>query len=249
MTLNRIYITLAGLIICMTSFGQTTELRKIDNELTGIYKSLIKADYQLRNDSIAPLFKERLSEQLLNPTSFVNPLDSLSRYLTIKTSSDKKIKFYSWDALGGGTWHNINCLAQFKSNNGKIIIQQLNSDKEAESGEFTDSEIYEVNELTIGKTKFYLTFAWGTHGSGYQHQIIQIFTISRDKLVKCKSCFQGNNDLVIEYPRSAKANLTFNSPTNEISYKEFKLNNEIEFYEPTGEVITLRLTKGIFTKK
>jgi len=88
---------------------------------------MVAADYDLRYDSLAPAFKKQLSEQLTNPLTFDNSLDSLSKYLTIKTSTDKRIKFYSWDDIGGGTWHNTNCIAQFKTDNGEIIVQQLNT--------------------------------------------------------------------------------------------------------------------------
>jgi len=167
--------------------------------------------------------------------------------LTIIISADKKIKFYSWDDLTGGTWHHINCIAQFESYSGKIIVQQLNSENEAGAGEFTDSKVFEVNEITINKSTFYLTFAWGTHGDGNQHDIIQIFKIAGDSIVKCKSCFANNNDLAIEYPRNEKSNLTFNPETNEISYTEFKFDADEGFFKRTGQVVTLKLINGIFT--
>jgi len=106
-----------------------------------------------------------------------------------------------------------------------------------------------VYELPINGSKYYLTFASGTHGSGHQHKIVQIFSIARDKLVKCNSCFSDNSDLIIEYPRSDKANLIFNEKTNEISYSEFKLDDNIGFYRPTGKVITLKLVNGKFTTR
>jgi hypothetical protein len=249
MTPNKIYITLIGLLFWKTSFSQTEELRKIDNSLSSTFQKMVTADPQLRYDSLAPAFKKQLTGQLENPITFKNSLDSLSKYLTIKTSTDGKIKFYSWDELGGGTWHNINCLAQFKSDNGKIIVQQLNSENEGETGEFTDSKIYEVNVIKIGKTTYYMTFGWGTHGSGNQHNIIQVFKITGDTLTKFKSFFSDNKDFVVEYPRGSKLNLIFNPETNEISYNEFKQGNDSGFYKSTGQIITLRLTDGVFKTK
>ena len=245
---NRTYITIIGLLFWLTSFSQTEELCKIENALTNSFQTMVSADPQLRYDSLAPEFLKLLSGQLKNPITFNNTLDSLSKYLTIKTSADKQVKFYSWDDRNGGTRHNINCLAQFKLENGNIIVQQLNTDN-VDSVDFTDSGIYDVYEIFINGTKYYLTFASGTHGSGHQHKIVQVFSISSDKLVKCKSCFANNNDLIIEYPRSEKANLTFNVKTNEISYSEFKLDDDIGFYRPTGQVITLNLINGKFTTR
>ena len=209
---------------------------------------MVSADPQLRYDSLAPSFLRLISEQLTNPITFNNSFDSLSKYLNIKTSADRKIKFYSWDDINGGTWHNINCLAQFKADNGNIIVQQLNTEN-IDSVDYTDSGIYDVFEIFINATKYYLTFASGTHGSGHQHKIVQVFSIVSDKLIKCKSCFADNKDLIIEYPRSDKANLVFNEKTSEISYSEFELDDDIGFYKPTGQVITLKLNKGKFTTR
>ncbi|QGW28409.1 hypothetical protein [Phnomibacter ginsenosidimutans] len=209
---------------------------------------MIAANYDLRYDSLAPAFKKQLAGQLTNPLTFDNSLDSLSKYLTIKTSADKRIKFYSWDDIGGGTWHNINCIAQFKTDNGKIIVQQLNTEN-TDSIDFTDSGLYEVHEIFINGTKYYLTFASGTHGSGHQLKIVQIFSITSDKLVKCKSCFADNIDLIIKYPRSDKAHLVFNERTTEISYSEFKLDDDNGFYRSTGKINTLKLIDGKFTTR
>jgi hypothetical protein len=161
MILKRIHITLSALAIFVTSWGQNASLRKIDNELTSAFKKLISADYDSRlNDGLPDSFKKQLVKQLANPLTFNNSLDSLSKYLTIRTSADKKLKFYSWDDLTGGSWHNINCFAQFKSADGKTLVEQLNSENKGDTGEFTDSNVYEVNELVQGKKKYYLTFGW-----------------------------------------------------------------------------------------
>ncbi|MDU8886321.1 hypothetical protein RXV94_09130 [Yeosuana sp. MJ-SS3] len=246
--LNRTYLAIIGLLVFLSSYSQTSVLSKIDNELAATFKAMKDADYQLRSESLAPLFKKELQEQLKNPITFDNSLDNLSKYLTIKTSPDKKIKFYSWDDLTGGTWHMINCLAQFQSNRGKIIVQQLNSGNEAEIGGYTDSKVYEIHEIIVDNKTHYLTFAWGTHGFGNQHQIIQVFTISPNKLVKCTSCLPNNSDLVIEYPRSEESKLYFNPKSNEISYCEFTYDDDLGYYRSTGNSITLKLINGSFKK-
>lgn len=242
-----ICLTLLGFLFWETAFSQTLDLQRIDNTLTNTFKIMIAADYNLRYDSLAPAFKQKLEEQLVNPITFNNSLDSLSKYVSVKVSPDKNIKFYSWDEIEGGTWHSINCFAQFKSDKGTIVVQQLNADSSSDSVDFTDSGIYEVYEILINNTKYYLTFAAGTHGGGHQHEIVQIFSITSDKLVKCTSFFTTNTDLIIEYPRSEKLNLIFNQKTNEISYSEFKFDNEVGFYKSTGQVIRLKLKNGRFT--
>jgi len=250
MTIKRTYLVTVVFLLTLSMYGQNEVkgFTEIDNELTADFKTMIDADYQLRSDSLAPLFKRQLQERLTNQITFGNSFDNLSKHLNIKTSADKKIKFYSWDDFTGGTWHIINCLAQFQSNRGKIIVQQISSSNEQETGGFTDSKIYEVHEISIGDITHYLTFAWGTHGSGNQHEIVQIFKISQDKLVKCNSCFANNKDLVIEYPRSEESKLHFIPETNEISYCEFTYNGDLGYYISTGNTISLKLIDGLFKK-
>jgi hypothetical protein len=247
MIYKRIYITLIGLIISFSCFNQNAALRKIDNELTDAFKKLISADYDSHlNDSLRASFKKRLIKQLADPLTFNNSLDSLAKYVTIRTSADKLLKFYSWDDRSGGTWHALNCIAQLKLSNEKILVKQLNSGDEPATGEFTDSNVYAINEIADGKTKYYLTFGWGTHGSGNQHEIIRVFTISANKLTECNSCFPGKKSLVIEYSRTAESKLTFNTKTNEISYNEFVSDDDSGFYTPTGKIIKLKWRDGKF---
>jgi hypothetical protein len=165
--------------------------------------------------------------------------------LDITISADKQIKFYSWVDIGSGSWHNIVCLAQFKATNGKIIVQQLNI-REDDNENFTDSGIYEVNEINYNGTKFYLTFGSGTHGSGHWHKIVQIFSIANDKLVKCKSCFANKRDLVVECQRGDNSNLAFNPKTKEITHCEFAYADSVGIYRSTGRKIFLKFDKGIY---
>jgi hypothetical protein len=210
---------------------------------------MLLAESQLRYDSLSPAFKNQLLKYLTNPITFKNEFDSLSKYLTIRVSPDKKIIFYSWDDLTGGTWHNINCVAQFETDNGKTIVQQVNSGKEAELGEYTDSRIFEIFEINTNIDKLYLTIGWGTHGSGHHHQIVQLFRISGDTLLKCHSCFTDNKDLVIEFPRNENANLTFDPVKNILHFNEFKFEDKTGFYKSTGKIISLEFINGVFTRK
>ena len=248
MTLIRIQILLTGLLLGLTSFSQTSELRSIDSSLTSTFKAMLAWNHNLNNDSLPFSFKKQLIVQLTNPITFLNVLDSLSTYLNIKSSADKRVKFYSWDETTQGTWHDIKCIAQFKSDNGEIVVQQLNTEN-TDTIDYTDSGVYEVNEIFINKKKYYLIFAWGTHGSGHEHKIAQVFSISSNKLEKCRYCFTNNNDLIIEYPRGEKVELTYNARSNIITYNEFNYDNNDGFYKPTGRIIALELINGVFTAR
>ncbi len=220
--------------------------KSIDSLLSGTYGRLMQVDDEVRYDSMAPLFKKQLVNCISSPLSFNNTLDSLETLITIRQSPDKRIKFYSWDELTGGTWHEITVFAQFKGTGNKILYKQIDTDKEMEVGGFTDSEIYEVDEIREDQKVYYLTFGWGTHGNGNHHQIIQLFKIDGDSLTKCKVFNQREAELVIEYPRSEKLNLEFDKKTNTISFDEFIASEEEQFAQRTGKRKKLKFSNGSF---
>lgn len=250
MKLKGIFITGTALLLSLVSFGQSIE--KIDRDLSRLYEQLQKADGEERDEKLAPLFKKNMLEHLKNPVTFQGTFKQLPQHVIIKTSPDKKVKFYGWDDLTGGTWHGIVAIAQFITDNGKIVIQELTSPADiivSESADFTDSGIYKVYEINSKGTKYYLTFASGTHGSGNQHNIIQIFSICGNRLVKCTDCFKSEQDFIMEYPRGAELNLVFDTVKNEISRAGFEWNNKEDFSAPTGKTIRLKWIDGVFVRQ
>jgi hypothetical protein len=236
---NRITcLSIIGLLCCLTSFSQKS-VQKIDRDLVKAYKKIINDDSDSRYDSFAPAFKRQLINELKKPVTLENSLDSLSGYITVIKSEDGKMKFYSWDDLTGGTRHNINCIAQFKSGSGKVMVRQLNGEDP-----YSDSRIYKVYQINSGSKTLYLTLGAGTYGNGHEHRIVQIFSISSDKLEKCNSCFTKKGDLIIVYARIEKANLTFDPKTLQLSYNEFKESDG--FLLSTGKTITLKFADGVF---
>lgn len=210
-------ITLITLLIFLTIniFGQLS-VKQIDEELTVLYKNM----QQERSDTVSDLFKKKLTYYLSSPLTFHNKLNSLYKLMIIVSSPDKKIKFYSWDDRLGGSWHSINALAQYKTNTNKIACQQIDTDDEAAKGGYTDSEIYKVNQITYKGMTYYVTFGWGTHGAGQQHEIIQLFKIAGKKIIRVKAFSRNRPYFAIEYSRSHELNLGFNKKDNSISIDE-----------------------------
>ena len=79
-----------------------------------------------------------------------------------------------------------------------------------------------------------------------QFDIVQIFTITGNNLVRCNYFFKNNNALVVEYPRSETLHLTFNPVSNEITYNEFNQAGETGRPERTGKTIVLKLYHSKF---
>lgn len=241
------------ILMCMSGtivFSQENQRKSHkDHELAELFRKLIDADPELRWDSLVPLFRQKFIHYLKDAESFDDAFNELSNYVQIIGSSDGKVKFYYWNQRNEGTWLDLQCLAQYKLDNGNVQMIEVSSGEEPVEGTFTDSAIYEIHEIKNDKTTYYITFGSGSHGSGHSHNIVQVFFIEDKKLVKCTSCFPIAGDLVIEYPRSGSPNLAFNSLTHEITYNEFVLNVDIGFYEPSGRVVKLKWKEGRFVEE
>ncbi len=135
------------------------------------------------------LFTKQLKNAILKEKIFNKSFTKLSKSINIISSSDYKIKFYGWDVGLGGSWHQIYSLTQFKSEVGQIHVQQLNSNNEYEMGEFTDCSTYQVYDILLNGKVLYLAISWGSRGSGAQLDVVQVFKIKKNKLVKCKLFF------------------------------------------------------------
>lgn len=234
-----------NLFIFSNGFTQITDILQIDSELTFLYQNLEKRkSYDFIN---APIFRQKLLFQLKNPITFEENLECLSTHINISSSPDGKVKFYSWDTQEKGTWHTIEAVAQYKSKSGEMVIQSLVTNSNKGAIDFSDSEIYEVNQYFFEGKNYYVTFGCGTHGSGTQHSIVQIFNLENDSLVKCTSCFSNNLDLVIEYPRGDELKLNFDVKTKTILYREVKNFEDQRFYRrPSKKIVKLKLKKGVY---
>ena len=236
---------LFNLFIFSNGLTQITDILQIDSELTFLYQNLEKR----KSDDVinAPIFSQKLLFHLKNPITFEHKLDSLAKCIKIISSPDNLVKFYSWDSQEDGTWHTIEAVAQFKNKSGETVIKSLITNSNKGAIDFSDSEIYEVNEYFFEGKNYYVTFGGGTHGSGMQHTNVQIFNFENDSLIKCTSCFSNNLDLIIEYPRGDKINLTFDEKTKTISYSEVKNFEDQRFYgRPSKKIVKLKLKKGVY---
>lgn len=213
------------------------KLHRADSSLTEEYKLLMSSVLSERHDSILKAFQEHFLQELQGGLLFSRDLDSLSKYVKIVSSPTKMVKFYSFDNYTGGTWHDMTVFVQYMyKKEGRLgiyseVLPIAVNQAEGENN-FTDALIYEVYEVSINGKKNYVTFGLGTHGSGMQHNIVQVFTRGQNGiLIKNDSCFADGPDLVIEYPRIwGNVNLSYDKLSHRISYtyKEIIDKKEIE---------------------
>ena len=228
-------------------FSQTVDLQKAEYELILEFQNYWNSDYEIRFDSLRPKLKIQIENILSNSNSFEYPFDSLSKYVTIIQSNDNKVRIFSWDELTGGTWHDMAVIVQFKTSNQEIKTQWIDSDISEEATGKTDAIQYEIYDVEINKQSHYLCFGWGTYGSGHHHNSILIFSIENDSLKVCSNCIEKDYS-VIQAPRSKKINLKYDKTEKVISFNEFKYDDEIGFYMPTGKRVKLKLKNGKYEK-
>ncbi|MGS2740046.1 hypothetical protein [Sinomicrobium pectinilyticum] len=259
MNLKTPILTLIVLATCLTSCAPKAKLTKLDQSLTRNYVTMMEASPEIRFDSLAPLFKNRLKTELTKPGTLKYPFDSLSEKLFNVTTDDGKFRIFSWDEQDTGNWHHIAVFGQFKTETGRVAVQELSpfSVDEMEGGGYSDSYTYEIHTLTIDGKPHYLALGSGTHGSGFKHQVVQIFKIEGDSLTRCGSCFEEGSRsfgtekysydyLVIEVRRGDYIDLKFNSETNEITFNEYVYPDYSYAKEPQINATTLKLVDGVF---
>ncbi len=248
MVIHRLSLLFGWLLVAGSTRGQAADGRHTDELLTKAFQSIAVAKSTHQADSAAIAFKQQLMAELSNPQSFHFLLDSLARYVSIQASADRQIRFFSWQAIPGGSWQSFDCVAQFRADDGSPVVQQI-STEQTEQTDYSDSRIYEIHNLQIEGRTHYLCFAWGTHGSGLQHQVVRMFAIRGRQLTSCINCMAGQPQLLIQYPRHAASHLTYNPDSQSIHFHEFQLNAEEGYYLPTGNTVILVLTDGVFAEK
>jgi hypothetical protein len=232
------------------SHAQQSSAQKLDISLTNEFR---KMQHEAFNDnwddfdSLIHAFKKRLKKELATGVGLDCKFDSLSKEMSIVQSEDKLMRIFSWDELSGGTWHDMAVFAQYRTSTGAIGAKQINSDREAELGEYTDVIISKIHMVKMRDKTFYLTIGWGTHGAGHHHMTAQMFSIEENKLVKCTDCFDSGADLVVVSGRGFDPGLTYDPLTKQISYNEFK-EDEGGWMMPTGKLIKLKLRENSFKK-
>lgn len=134
------------ILICSLVFSNLYAKQPITNhekKLIDIYQKLRDASTKLNNpdnsdhfqleelrDQISERFFLYLLDILKNDTNAINyKFERLIKYsqVAIITSKDKRIRFYSWNTMTGGSMDQIAIIAQYKGANNKIYCRIINS--------------------------------------------------------------------------------------------------------------------------
>lgn len=245
--------------IFFISFSQQeeTQRQEFEDKMIRNYNDLVNANSHTRYDSIAPKFKEELRTLLLKQETFKYPFDSLRKYINIVSSSDKKLRLFSWDEMTGGTMHNMAVLAQYKDDMDNLYCESLDSDFYGDEIVITDIIYYEINDVIIQDIPHYIAFGWGTFGGGSHFKIVKVFKIDRYEISNDNKIFKTydelHSQLYLSTSRGTKINLSYDYENQIIEFDEFRKPSEYEEMEmgymhriPTGNKIKLIFNGKIF---
>ncbi|AIM35275.1 hypothetical protein KO02_00285 [Sphingobacterium sp. ML3W] len=211
---------------------------------------LNEAKSETEIDFADSVFVHSLRKELICfPETFSFSFPRLSEYVKIVSSSDGQIKFYSWQLPIDGNRRRIQVMAQFKTMEDEKVVQQLQYSEKVEQNSSFENGIYAVYPIEYGNATVYLTFGWGTYGEGMQHNVISLYRIEKDSLVKALEMLPQKQEIIIQYPRTAKCELQYDVISKEISYSSYSQRKDMGYYYPDGNRIRLRLMETGFVKQ
>lgn len=232
----------------LSTFAQT-DMKVEEEKILAALTKLRSDSEDVDREEAAIHFEKTLKIVLLKEESWNYKFPELRKYISIKTSKDKKIRTFSWDSLLGGSWHALKSLIQFKSN-AQIHVVSFQDEKpvdEEEEGNdmFADAVILGIYPFAKG----YLFEGYGTYGSGHHHKIVTYFELINEKLVR-KVIFENNEPIyVFKIPRRHKFDLEVDTENKIITHSEFVMDEDNGFFKPTGKKVLLTFDGKKFIKQ
>ena len=207
-----------------------------------------------KRDSIFNLFESSIQKLFFSQEFCDTTLDSSFFYINPKTSddgiylaysfinnlvncsNDQKIRIFSWDDLGGGSYHTYTNYLQYRIDNGKCKIIPFDTLQDN-----LEVGYYKIETLNIENRNIYIFFGYGTCGGGQHHKNIRFFEIVNNEPKECFDLYPNGKDIVIFSNRSQNPDIKFDKQRGLITYKQFVFNEDMEFYENEFELKTIRL--------
>ncbi|MFK7786318.1 MAG: hypothetical protein AB8B56_14455 [Crocinitomicaceae bacterium] len=227
-------------------FSQNDFLDYDDSVLDKHFKAWNEVGFEL-----SYCFNEQIDALLLsaldNESSLTYQWDSLQHHMSISTSEDGHFRAYSYDRRTGGNWHDYGIFLQMRMSDSTVIVHEIETEKAAELGTYEDASIYKIHEIKIESKTYYLTFAYGTHGSGQHHNLIVVYGELNGSII-AMPIFGEKNQLVITTQRMHKFEVRYNPKTKELSFNEMIANDESHWNSPSGKRTIWKLKSNGFQK-
>ncbi|SNR16253.1 hypothetical protein [Tenacibaculum jejuense] len=158
--------------------------------------------------------------------------------IIINTNED--IRVFSTDVLDNGSFHEYLNYIQFKTKNQTWKVINLDKSQQDKSVGF-----YKVDKIN----NYYILLGYGTYGSGKQHFVIRVFEKKNDDLIENIEAYPNKELFFIECNRSQNIDLNFNPDTKELSFKQFKMDDDTGFYTRKFDLKKFKFINGKFTQE
>lgn len=168
---------------------------QIEQQLLNSYRVLETAHLE-QNPERQHIFSKKLERQLmfalLQEGSYYYPFLSLQQHIRIVESPDKRIRVFSWDALGLDSWRSACSLIQYRGVKNESYFHIL-SDGNQSIRNYEDVFVQAIHllEHPSGIT-YYLLIGNGSHRTGQEHSTLRVFYFGHNQLLECTDCFEGN---------------------------------------------------------
>ncbi len=168
-------------------------------------------------------------------TNFENPYNSLSKYATVKMSSDNKFKLYCWDQKNFGCAWDSKAYVQFKTKNNQIKTICLGN-------EYASNLFYsKLHTIKINNKNHYLLIGYGGHCGNHKYKCAVVYKVDDENLIKTFEVCSNSN-------RMGKLDMNYNLNTKILSYNDYFFDKNSGFYSNKKTLKKWKLNKNGFEK-
>ncbi len=225
--------------------AQITPIEKLEADAVNKFEARFDYYHSPERDSIFNLFDSTFIALSQHPKFRDAPLDSLSESCSIVTSENKKIRIFSWDNLGGGSYHDYTTYLEFNPGDGEYSFSLI-EDEQQDFWEHTEVGFYKIETITEADKTYYLLFGSGTYGGGKKHATVQVYIEENGKLDKCHNCFPSGTELNNTCNRTQDHQISYDASAKSIRYKTFIPDEDSGFYSNDFKEKVLLFQDGKF---
>ncbi len=227
----NIHITFI-LLITLNYNNLIAQENESDEFLSNTLKIFYSSDAEL-TDYLRKFVNKRIIEEINDTTNFENPYNKLSKYATIKMSSDKKFKLYCWDQKNFGCAWESKAYVQFKTKNNKIKTIFLDN-------EYGKNLYYsKLHTIKINNITHYLLMGYGGHCGNHKYKCAIVYKIDNENLIKTFEVCSNSS-------RIGKLEMNYNFNTKILSYDDYLFNEKSGFYTNKKTLKKWKLNKNGF---
>jgi len=236
------------------------EFVKAETRLEALFSQLY-SDSLSDVEPILATINNELSEALSLEGSMDFPWSGLSK-IGISTSSDQKIRIFSWHVMDDFDHYRHFCYIQVGMKNGKSRYYELKDNGKPQRGIFkldqTEEDwygklYYQVLNNRYKRKTYYTLLGMDFNDSRSTIKSVEVINIQRNAPHFVRSLFFNGRDkvdrLVLEYSKEIAISVRYDRGTDMITFDHLVpfhpiYENNFEFYGPDGSVDGLEFSEG-----